>query len=72
VVVNMRIKKSKKEVLSIVKSEGKKGIRIDSIVKQTGWKTRTVNNALRSLRVDGLVKRMPDLMDMRKCIYYGG
>lgn len=68
----MRIKKSKKEVLSIIKSGGKKGIRIDSIVTQTGWKVRTVQNALRDLRDEKLVKIMPDLLDMRRVIYYGG
>jgi len=68
----MKIKRSKKEVLSIVKSGGKKGTRIDNIVKQTGWKIRTVNNALRSLRTEGLIMRIPDLLDMRSCVYYYG
>ena len=66
---HIRLTKSQKIVLDILKKNYKKGITPGELLSSVSFAPRTVRYALRKLLKYNLVKRIPNLMDMRQYVY---
>ena len=45
-------------------------MRFNDIASQTNYSTRTVRYALRDLTDAGLISKIPDMNDLRRCYYF--
>lgn len=66
---NLKLTKSQKIVLDILRKEGRKGVTPKQLLDKVSFAPRTVRYALRKLLKLKLVKRLPCLADMRQHIY---
>jgi DNA-binding MarR family transcriptional regulator len=66
---NMKLTKSQKIVLDILRKKGRKGVTPKQLLDQVSFAPRTVRYALRKLLKKKLIKRVPCLQDMRQWIY---
>ncbi len=66
---SLKLTKSQKVVLTILRKEGKNGITPNILLDRVSFAPRTVRYALRKLLKLKLVKRLPCLADMRQHIY---
>jgi DNA-binding MarR family transcriptional regulator len=66
---NLKLTKSQKIVLDILRKEGRKGVTPKQLLDKVSFAPRTVRYALRKLLKKMLIKRVPCLQDMRQWIY---
>jgi len=66
---NLKLTKSQKIVLNILRKEGKNGVTPKQLLDKVSFAPRTVRYALRKLLKKQLIKRVPCLQDMRQWIY---
>jgi DNA-binding MarR family transcriptional regulator len=66
---NMKLTKSQKIVLDILRSSGQDGVTPKQLLDKVSFAPRTVRYALRKLLKKQLIKRVPCLQDMRQWIY---
>ena len=66
---NMKLTKSQKIVLDILRSSGRDGVTPKQLLDKVSFAPRTVRYALRKLLKKQLIKRVPCLQDMRQWIY---
>jgi DNA-binding MarR family transcriptional regulator len=62
-----RMAPSSLKIYEIIKTS--KRLRFDDIASQTKYSTRTVRYALRDLKNAGLIGKIHDINDMRRCYY---
>lgn len=60
----------KQEALNLILTSGKQGAQTEYIAHETGKSLDVVISALRSLKSEGLIRKKPDLMDMRRSTHY--
>ncbi|TFG13370.1 MarR family transcriptional regulator [Candidatus Thorarchaeota archaeon] len=66
---NLKLTKSQKIVLDILRDSGKNGVTPKELLDEVSFAPRTVRYALRKLLKKKLIKRVPCLQDMRQYIY---
>jgi DNA-binding MarR family transcriptional regulator len=66
---NLKLTKSQKIVLDILRTSGKDGVTPKELLDEVSFAPRTVRYALRKLLKKKLIKRVPCLQDMRQYIY---
>ncbi len=65
---NVQLSRSERIVLKVIIKKG--SIRSDELYEQLDWiPSRTVSTAAASLREKGLLRKLPDLSDMRRAYF---